>query len=385
MANSKVISKIREYQVCNNCVMDTTDSLIQFDERGICDHCNNYYNNILPNWHPDERGARELDNIIARMKKDGKNKEYDCLIGLSGGVDSSYLLYFAKEKLRLRPLVLAVDTGWNTDIAKENINKLVSDLNLNMHQITVDWDEMKDLQLAYFKSQVPYQDIPQDHAIFAALYNFAAERSFKYVLTGANYSSECVREPNEWVHVNDLTQIKDIHSKFGSRPLENFPLCGMFKYRLYYRYIKGMNIVQPLNLIPYIKEDAINELHNKFGWQRYANKHFENIFTRFYEGYWLIEKFGYDKRRAHFSSLILTGQLKRGDALDTLKKPPYPIEEAMRDMEFIANKLSVTVDEFHELMKKENKTYRDYKSEMFWIELALKLARLVGNEKRNFR
>lgn len=374
----------REYQICSNCVMDTTDSLIQFDEKGVCDHCNNFYNNILPDWHPDEDSAKELESIVEQIKSDGRNHKYDCLIGLSGGADSSYLVYLAKEKLGLRPLVFCVDTGWNLDVANENINRLIKGLDLDLHTEVVDWEEMRDLQLAFFKSQVPSQDI-QDHAIFAALYNFAANNGFKYVITGANYSTECIREPIEWAHVNDLTQIKDIHRKFGARPLKEFPMCGMFKYRLYYRYIKGMKIIQPLNLIPYVKEEAARELYDLFGWERYQNKHFENVFTRFYEGYWLPQKFGYDKRRAHFSSLIVTGQLTREDALEILKEPPYPTEDAMHDMEFVAKKLGITRAEFEELMKGKNKTHKDYKSELFWIESAIKLAKLVGMEKRNFR
>lgn len=375
----------REYQVCVNCVMDTSDSKIQFDSRGYCDHCNNYYGNILPNWHLDETGARELDHIVETIRRDGRNKKYNCLIGLSGGLDSSYLVYLAKKKLGLRPLVFSVDTGWNLGVANENVERIIKGLNLDIYTEVVNWDEMRDLQLAYFRSQVPYQDTPQDHAIFAALYNYAAKNGFKYVLTGANYSTECIREPIEWAHVNDLTQIKDIHSKFGIRPLREFPMCGMFKYRLYYRYIKGMKIVQPLNLIPYEKEEAIRELHEKFGWERYNNKHFENVFTRFYEGYWLPNKFGYDKRRAHFSSLIVTGQLTREEALELLKEPPYPVEEAMQDMGFIAGKLGITKDKLEEIMNGENKTYRDYKSEILWIGLAINLAKLLGMEKRNFR
>jgi N-acetyl sugar amidotransferase len=358
----------REYQVCSNCVMDTSDSKIQFDSRGYCDHCNNFYNNILPNWHPDEASAKGLEKIVEQIKREGKNKKYDCIIGLSGGVDSSYITYLAKEKLGLRPLIFCVDTGWNLNVANENIERIIKNLDLDMYTEVVNWGEMKDLQLAYFKSQVPYQDTPQDHAIFAALYNYAAKNGFKYVLTGGNYSTECVREPNEWVHVNDITQIKDIHRKFGKHPLTDFPLCGMFKYRLHYRYIKGMKIIQPLNLIPYVKDEAIKELHDRFGWVRYKNKHFENIFTRFYEGYWLPNKFGFDKRRAHFSSLILTGQLKREDALEILKQPPYPVEEAMQDMEFISNKLGITKAEFKELMKGENKTYRAYNHRLFQLE-----------------
>lgn len=375
----------REHQVCANCIMDTTDSLIQFDEKGFCDHCNNYYNNILPNWHPDERGKKRLDVIVKKIKQDGKGEKYDCIIGLSGGVDSSYLAYYAKEVLGLRPLIFAVDTGWTLNVAVENIEKIVRGLDVNLATEIVDWNEMKDLQLAYFKAQVPYQDTPQDHVIFASMYNYASKHGFKYVLTGANYSTECVREPNEWVYLNDIRQIKDIHKKFGLRPLKTLPLCGMFKYRLYYRYVKSMKIVQPLNLIPYNKEDAISLLEKKFGWQRYANKHFESIFTRFYEGYWLVKKFGYDKRRVHFSSLILTGQMTREEALRKLAEPPYDEKLAMQDLEYVAKKLGLTRQEFIEMMNGENKTFRDYKSTYRLIKATIKFAILVGFEKRQFR
>lgn len=375
----------REYQVCTNCVMDTTDSLIKFDENGVCDHCNNYYSNIQPNWHPDEIGKKKLDTIVDKIKHDGRNKQYDCIIGLSGGVDSSYLAYYAKEVLGLRPLIFAVDTGWTLNVAVENIEKIVRGLGLELYTEIIDWNAMKDLQLAYFKAQVPYQDTPQDHVIFASLYNYAAKHGIKYVITGANYSTECVREPNEWVYVNDLRQIKDIHRKFGTQSIKTLPLCGMFKYRLFYRYFKGMQIVQPLNLVPYNKEDAIALLEQKFGWQRYANKHFESIFTRFYEGYWLTNKFGYDKRRAHFSSLILTGQLTREEALKILAKPPYDENLAMQDLEYVAKKLGLSNEEFIELMHGENKTYKDYKSNAFLIKAAIKIAILVGFEKRQFR
>ncbi|GAB6155709.1 N-acetyl sugar amidotransferase [Desulfosporosinus burensis] len=375
----------REYQVCANCVMDTTDSLIQFDERGFCDHCNNYYNKILPNWHPDERGKQQLDAIVEKIKQDGKGKKYDCIIGLSGGVDSSYLAYYAKEILGLRPLIFAVDTGWTLNVAVENIEKIVRGLDVDLYTEIVDWNEMKDLQLSYFKAQVPYQDSPQDHVIFASLYNYAAKQGLKYVLTGANYSTECVREPNEWVYLNDLRQMKDIHKKFGVRALKTLPFCGMFKYRLYYRYVKGMKIVQPLNRIPYNKEKAISLLEKKFGWQRYANKHFESIFTRFYEGYWLVKKFGYDKRRAHFSSLILTGQMTRDGALQKLAEPPYDENLAIQDLEYVAKKLGLAKKEFIEMMNGENKTFRDYKSTYWLINAAIKFAILVGYEKRQFR
>lgn len=376
---------MREYQRCTNCVMDTTDSKIVFDENGMCDHCHNYYENIKPNWHPDEIGKKKLDEIAEQIKRDGKGKEYDCIIGLSGGVDSSYLAYYAVKVLGLRPLLFACDTGWNLDVAENNVRKIVDKLGLPLYTEKVNWDEMKDLQVAFFKSQVSYQDIPQDHVIFASLYNYAVKKGIKYVLTGGNNATECVREPNEWVYQNDIRMIKDIHKKFGTRPLKTLPMCGMFKAHLYYKYIKGMKVVKILDMIPYTKKDAIETLQKEFGWEPYANKHFECVFTRFYEGYWLIKKFGYDKRKAHFSSLILTGQLDRKEAMENLQEPPYDEQMALEDMRYICDKLSMSEEEFVSLMEQENKTYQDYKNMSGIIACAVKAARLFGLEKRQYR
>ena len=326
-----------------------------------------------------------MEVIVEKIKKDGKNKTYDCIIGLSGGVDSSYLTYIAKEKLGLRPLVLMVDTGWNVNASNENVSKLIKGLNLDLYTVVVDWEEMKDLQLAFLKSQVPYQDTPQDHAIFAGLYNYAAKNGFKYVLTGGNYSTEGVKPPCEWTYLNDIRMIRDVHRKFGKQPLRTFPLCGMFTYRIFYRYFKGMQVIRPLNMVPYHKEDATAELEKRFGWQQYGNKHYDNIFTRFYEGYWMPKKFGYDKRKAYLSSLILSGQMSRQEALEILENPPYDEALAIQDLEYIANKLDITKESFIELMKGENKTFRDYKNSEKILKLAIKLAMLVGMEKRNFR
>ncbi|NMD37355.1 MAG: N-acetyl sugar amidotransferase [Christensenellaceae bacterium] len=377
----------RAYQICTRCAMDTSDSLIKFDDKGVCDHCHNFDNNILPNWHTDEQGQRQLDAIVDEIKAYGKGKKYDCIIGLSGGIDSSYLAYYAIKKLGLRPLLYSVDTGWNLPVAVENTQKIVKTLRAEDYFIeeVVNFDELADLQRAYFKAQVPYQDTPQDHVIFAALYNYAVKQGIKYVLTGGNYSTECVREPNEWVYWNDLRQIKDIHKRFGTIPLKTLPMCSMFKHRLYYRYFKGMKIIKPLNLITYYKEDAIKTLKQEFDWQPYKNKHYESRFTRFYEGYWLPKKFGYDKRRAHFSSLILTCQMDRGTALNTLAEPPYDEMLAMEDMVFICNKLGFTVDEFKDLMAQPNKTFKDYKNTYEIINLAIKVARLFGIERMQYR
>lgn len=376
----------RPYRICSNCIMDTSDSNITFDARGWCDYCNNYHANILPHWHPGERGERELAPMIERIRRDGRGCDHDCLIGISGGVDSSYLTYLAKERFGLRPLLYHVDGGWNSQQAVNNIEKLIDALGVDLHTEVVDWPEMRDLQLAFFKAGVPHLDTPQDHAFFAGLYNFAAKNGFKYILTGANYSTECVREPLEWhYHASDLRQIRDIHRRFGSRPLKTFPLADIAKFKIYYRFVKGIRVVKPLNHVRYIKEEAMDELVRKFGWQKYAHKHYESRFTRFYEGYWLPKKFGYDKRRAHFSSLILTGQLTRDEALSRIAAPPYDPETVRQDFEYIATKLGIDAAELQVLMDGPNRCYRDYANAMGFIDLGTRVLRALGTQRAIIR
>ena len=362
--------------------MDISDSNITFDSRGWCDYCNNYYANILPNWHPDERGAHELTREIDAIKRHGRGRSHDCLIGISGGVDSSYATYLAKERFGLRPLLFHVDAGWNSQEAVNNVERLVDALGLDLHTEVVNWLEMQDLQLAFLKAQVPHIDTPQDHAFFAGLYNFAAKHGFKYILTGANYSTECVREPLEWhYHASDLRQLRDIHRRFGTRKLATFPLADIFTFKLYYRYVKGVNVVKPLNSVRYVKDEAMQLLVDRFGWQRYAHKHYESRFTRFYEGYWLPSKFGYDKRRAHFSSLILTKQLTRDEALARISVPAYDEATIADDFEFVASKLDLSVAELRALHAGPNRTYRDFKNSMGLIELGTKVLRATGIQR----
>ena len=374
------------YQVCNNCIMDTSDPNIRFDEKGWCDYCQNFYSNILPNWHTDERATQELFRIVEKIRADGKSRDHDCLIGLSGGVDSSYVTYLTKDKLGLRPMLFHVDAGWNSQEATNNIERLVDGLGLDLYTEVVDWAEMKDLQLAFFKAQVPHIDTPQDHAFFAALYNFAAKNGFKYIITGANYSTECVREPLEWhYHASDLRQLKDIHQRFGKRPLKTFPTADIFKYKIYYRFVKRVKVVKPLNYVSYIKEKAMQELKDRFGWQTYPYKHYESRFTKFYEGYWLPKKFGYKKHRAHFSSLILTKQMTREEALQKIAQAAYDEETIAQEFEYIAEKLDLTVSELKAIMKGENKSYRDYKNSMKLISFGTNILRIAGIQRAIIR
>ena len=375
----------RPYQRCTNCVMDTSDSAITFDENGVCDFCNDFYQNIQPPWQDKLKDPDLLRRTAEQIKAASKGRKYDCIIGMSGGVDSSYLCYVAKELMGLNPLVYSVDTGWNLNVAVENIERIVKALDLDMYTEVVDWNEMKDLQLAFFKSQVPYQDTPQDHAIFAGLYNYAVKHGIQYVLTGANSATECIRSPVEWVYMNDLKMIRDIHHKFGTRPLKTFPLCGMVKYRVYYPIFKGMKRVAPLDMVEYNKEKVKLFLQERFGWQPYENKHYENVFTRFYEGYYLPHKFGYDKRKCYFSNEILAGTMTREEALAELEQPPYDPQQMEEDKAYIAKKLGLTVEEFQTIIDGENKTFRDYRNSWGLIQFGTVVLRALGVEKKKFR
>lgn len=362
--------------------MDTTDAKIVFDERGVCDHCNNFHSDIQPNWHTDERGARRLQALVERIKAEGQGKDFDCIIGMSGGIDSSYLTYVAKEHLGLRPLVFHVDGGWNSQVAVNNIEKLVDGLHLDLYTEVIDWEEMRDLQLAFFKSGVPHIDTPQDHAFFATMYKFAEQNAVRYILTGANYSSECVRNPLEWMYYqSDSIQLRDIHRRFGSRPLRSFPITSILRHKVYLHYIKRIQVVAPLNYVPYIKRDAMQLLQDRFGWQPYPQKHFESRFTRFYEGYWLPRKFGYDTRRVQYSSLILTGQMTREDALAQLAKPAIDDATARQEFEYVATKLGITVEELQGHMAAPNRTYRDYRSQEGIYRVGATMMRALGLQR----
>lgn len=374
------------YQICTKTIMDTSDSNIVFNIEGESDYYTNFKEVIEPSWHTDERGYNELMKTAEQIKKANKGKDFDCIIGLSGGLDSSYTSYIAKEVMGLRPLIFHVDAGWNTQQAVSNIEKLLNGLNLDLYTEVINWEEMKDLQVSFLKAQIPDQDLPQDTAFFSSLYKFATKYKVKYVLTGGNFSTECCREPEQWgAYLMDSTLINDIHRQFGKQPLKSFPIVDTITHKIYYNYFLGMKVFKPLNFVPYIKTDAEKLLEDKFGWEKFQHKHHESRFTRFYEDYWMPKKFGYEKRRAHFSSLILTGQMTRDEALVRISKPEMSEEFLQQEFEYVANKLDLTKLELQTIFEGENKTYRDYKNKKWIIDLGTRALRVMGIEKRLIR
>ena len=361
--------------------MDTSDPKIVFDQNGECDHCKSYDLDVAPRWHPNEKGMTIFREKVKKIKKNSGTREFDSIIGLSGGLDSSYLLHMAVEEFGMKPLVFHVDGGWNTDIAVSNIEKLVNKLGLELYVEVINWEEMRDFQLALFKSGTPHLDIAQDHAFFATMYRFARKYGINTILNGGNISTECVRNPLEWIYYGtDMSFIKDVRKKFCSNPMKTYPWSNIYYHKIYLRYFKNIEVVRPLNLMPYTKEGAKKLLAEEYDWTPYPQKHFESRFTRFYEGYWMPTRFGYDTRRVQFSSLILTGQMTRDEALKELEKLPYNPDTIDRDIEFICDKLEITKSELDEYHKMPLKWYYDYKNEKSIFDLGAKVLQKIGFE-----
>lgn len=377
---------MQAYKNCTHCIMDTTDPNITFDERGRCNYCSNFETTIQPNWHTDERGAAALKQLAETIRADTKGRDFDCIIGLSGGLDSSYAAYVAKEKMGLRPLLFHVDAGWNTDQAVGNIEKLVDGLGLDLYTEVVNWEEVKRLQVAFLRAGIPDQDLVQDAAFFSGMYKFARQHGIKHIITGSNFSTECCREPEEWGGYLGIDKrlFGDIWRQFGEGELATFPLTDILVYKLLYQKVLGMKVHHPLNLVPYVKKDAEDELGRHFGWQRFQHKHHESRFTRFYEDYWLPRRFGFEKRRAHFSSLIMTGQMTRAEALDRISRPEMDEHFLQQEFEFVAHKLGLTVPELQQLFELPKKTYRDYKNKRWMIGMGATVMRKLGLERRLF-
>ncbi|CAM5188322.1 hypothetical protein CDEF62S_02700 [Castellaniella defragrans] len=339
--------------------MDTSDPDISFDGDGVCSHCHNFDEVTSKSWYPNEEGGRRLSEICDRIRRAGAGQEYDCILGLSGGIDSSYLALKIKD-YGLRPLVVHVDAGWNSELAVFNIEQITNYCGYDLHTQVIDWEEMRDLQVAYLRSGVANQDVPQDHAFFTSLYRFAVKNRIRYVISGGNIATESVF-PSAWHHAAmDADNMLAIHRKFGTRRLKTFPHIGIFQYYLYFPFIYKMKTVRPLNYMPYDKGSALQFLKETIGYKDYGRKHGESVFTKFFQNYYLPKKFGYDKRRPHLSSQIMSGQMSRNDAMRALEEPLYDERELREDMEYVARKLGLSVAELEQLCSGHGRDYSEY-------------------------
>ena len=351
------------YQICTKLVMDTSDSSIAFDDNGVCNHFHEFNNHVKPHWHPGAEGRTHLKMMVERIKQSGVDQDFDCIMGLSGGADSSYMLHVMVTEFGLRPLVFHVDGGWNSELAVHNINRLIDKLGLDLYTEVINWEEMKDFQLAMFKSGLPHIDIPQDMAFIGVLYKFAQQHGIKYILNGGNISTECVPRPLEIIYWGtDMLHIKDILGKFGTIPMATYPFSSVFYHKIYLRYFRGVKVFKPLNYMPYVKQEAMRTLEQIYEWKPYPQKHFESRFTRFFEGYWLPTRFGFDMRRVDFSSLILTDQMTRDEAMAKLEESPYDSDLIQQDFEYVATKLGITNDELNSYLEQPKKFYWDYRN-----------------------
>ncbi len=356
--NFNADTKISVYQQCTRCLMDTSDVDIRFDENGVCNHCTNYFDRIAHRVYQGATSDKELQHLIEKIKDAGKGKKYDCVIGVSGGIDSSYVAYKAKKR-GLRALLVHLDNGWNSEISVKNIKNLADILGFDFQSYVLDWEEFKDIQLSFLRASIPEMETPTDIAIPSALHQVAAKYGVKYIISGGNFATEGIL-PKTW-HYNakDLKYLKYIQKKFGTKKIRKFPLFG-WKNESYYKLFKGMRMVYLLNYVSYNKQEAMNILQNELGWRYYGGKHYESKYTGFVQSYIMPEKFNMDYRRATLSTQICTGEVTREQALEELTHKPYDPIKAQEEMEYVCKKLCITVEEFEEIMKLPAKTYRDY-------------------------
>lgn len=365
-------TKRGHYRICVNCVMDTSDQNIRFDNKGLCNHCNEFFQTNKNNTFHQDEFTHELAIILEKIKAEGAGQQYDCILGVSGGIDSSYALIKAVE-FGLRPLAVHLDSGWDSEVAVNNINNILSLLGVDLYTHVVNWEEMKDLQLAFFKASIANCDTPQDHAIISLLYKVASEHKIKYIVYGGNQATESVLPKNSWGYsARDLRHIKDIHRKFGKLKLSTYPTTSLFQ-EFNYRFIKQLKYFRILNYIDYNKEIAKNILMEKFGWRDYGGKHHESVLTRFFQAHYLPVKFGYDKRRAHFSSMILSGQMSRDQAIDLMTQNPVPPKLLLEDKLYVAKKLGLTLTEFDDILAQPNTMFTDFANNYLFIKTYITL------------
>lgn len=375
----------RPYQICRSCVMDTTDEDIVFDSNGICMRCNEYKNRIEPEWNYGKGHKKELSLMLQQIKKSGKDKKYDCILGLSGGLDSSYMLHLAITEWGLRPYVFHIDAGWNLPVAEENIRKLTDKLDVKLHVKKMDWEEMKEMQLAWFRTGLESLDVPQDHAFIALIDKLSMKLGVKYILNGYNITTEAIADPASWNRgggpTGDGTYLKDVIKKYSAISIKNYEFTSGFKHKFWIPYIKGIKTLKPLNLIPFTKQEMIDTLSREYGYIPYGQKHFEDLFTKFLEGYWVPTRFGHDIRRVWLSTLVITGQITRDEALRELEQPPLSEQESKELFSEVAKRLGITEKKlmsYHEMPECTEK----FKSQEKLYNLGIKVYEKLGFEKR---
>lgn len=355
---------MRSYRKCAFCIMDTTDPDIQFDERGYCNHCRAALSRIAKQLLPTAQRIVILQEIAHKIREDGKGKEYDCVIGVSGGVDSTATAYLVKRQLGLRPLAVHFDNGWDTELAVDNINRTLNALEIELFTHVVDWEEFRDIQLSFLKASVPNAEIPTDHGINALLPKVALENSLRYVLSGSNIATESIM-PIAWGHYShDLRHLCDIQENHGTKKIKTLPTIALFDY-MYYFIIRRMRQVPILNYIEYDRDEWKRRLKEEIGWRDYGGKHYESVWTRFFQGYYLPTKFGFDKRLAHLSSAICSELITREEALEIMKEPVYPENMLREDRDFVLKKFGLTEEEFERIMSEPAARHTDYKSNYF--------------------
>lgn len=344
--------------------MDTSDLQITFDRRGHCNHCTDYISMLMNQRQSLEELRKELYHKVEVIRQAGKNKEYDCLIGISGGVDSTYLAYMVVKEFGLRPLAIHLDNGWNSKLAVKNINNIVRKLDIDLHTHVIDWEEFKQLQLAYLRASVIDIEVPTDHAIRAAMYHTAHKHDIKYILQGYNRNTEAII-PKAWTFYKlDVKNLLDIHNKFGKGSLHTYPLMGTKTMKAYEKK-EGIRTFAPLNYMPFDAGVAKQLIIDELNWVDYGGKHHESVFTRFYQGYILPRKFGIDKRRAHYSTAICNGTMTRDEATELLKHPTYDPETQKQDYEYVIKKFDLSEASFEEIMNNPPKSHFDYKTELY--------------------
>lgn len=368
---------MKNYQICTKCIMDTTVEDIVFDENGVCNYCAKAEKDIAQQAYQGEVSDRRIAEMLRTIKEEQKDKPYDCVMGVSGGVDSAYLIHKAHE-WGLRILAVHVDAGWNTKTGEENIQKLCSKLNIDLKIVKIDWEVMREVQRAYMFSGIANIDVPQDHVFFTALYDFAREYGIKYVLTGSNMATECIMPAYLVYSAMDYTCLKDICKKHGRNvDLRKYPHMPYWKKRA---YVRDLKILRPLNDMPYSKSEAMEILEREYGWVYYGAKHWESIFTKFLQSYYLPRKFGFNKSKAHLSNLIVNHEMTREEALAQLEKEKelYPEAEMLADRDYILEKLDISLEEWEKVMAAPNKTEDDYKNDKKRDRLFRAVKKLLG-------